>query len=271
MSPASNLLNRAVAPLHRGTELSRGWRLARAAIVVGVGLAIVWLAAAVVRDRLETFRTTARYDPPVLAGQTVPGACSGGFYARHEQTVVLTIVSHCAVPGETLRDASARVIGTFGPKAQLTDCPTGRFCAPSDFLTLVLAPDRIPWGHLNLVDMGAGGYRTIEPGAQPLACGDIAVGDPIEVDGREHYRTGKVLLIGPYEHPTDVIFPCMVTTDIGTALGDSGGAVLDAGRPAGVISRDIAGHLSFTPLAEGLENLGLVLCTTPNCDLIAPG
>ena len=232
-----------------------------------LGLALVWLVAVAVPDRLETFRTTTRYDPPVWAGQNVPGACSGGFYARHEQTIVLTIVAHCATPGVTLRDADGQILGVFGPRAQLADCPAGRFCSPSDFLTLVLAPDRIPWGHLNLVDMGAGGYRTLAPGTRPLSCTDIAVGDAVEVDGREHYRTGRVIDIGRYEHPTDTIFPCMVTTDMGTAIGDSGGAVLDDGRPAGIISRSIAGHLSFTPLAEGLDNLGLVLCTTPDCDV----
>ena len=230
-----------------------------------LGLALVWLVAVAVPDRLETFRTTTRYDPPVWAGQNVPGACSGGFYARHEQTIVLTIVAHCATPGVTLRDADGQILGVFGPRAQLADCPAGRFCSPSDFLTLVLAPDRIPWGHLNLVDMGAGGYRTLAPGTRPLSCTDIAVGDAVEVDGREHYRTGRVIDIGRYEHPTDTIFPCMVTTDMGTAIGDSGGAVLDAGRPAGIISRSIGGHLSFTPLAEGLDNLALVLCTTPDC------
>jgi hypothetical protein len=235
-----------------------------------LGLSLVWLAAGAVRDGLETFRTTPRYDPPVWAGQNVPGACSGGFYARHDQTIVLTIVGHCATPGDTLRDADGRVIGVFGPRAELADCPAGRFCSPSDFLTLALAPDRIPWDHLNVVDMGAGGYRTLTAGTRPLSCSDIAVGDRVEVDGREHYRTGRVISIGRYEYATDTIFPCMVTTDIGAVTLDSGGAVLDNSRPAGIISRAIAGDLSFTPLAEGLENLGLVLCTTPDCDVSRP-
>jgi hypothetical protein len=42
--------------------------------------------------------------------------------------------------------------------------------------------------------------------------------------------------------------------------------VLVNGQPAGVISRSIGGRLGFTPLAEGLDNLGLTLCTTPDCD-----
>lgn len=226
-----------------------------------------FLAASVVRDRAETTRSTARYDPPVWAGQDVPGACSGGFYARSGRTIVLTIVAHCATPGDTLRGADGRVVGVFGPRAQLTDCPPTRFCAPSDFLTLALAADRIPWGHLNLVDLGAGGHRTIPPGTAALTCGDIHVGDVVEIDGRQHYRMGRVIAIDPYEHETDTIFPCMVAADIPVAVGDSGGAVLVNGLPAGVVSRELAGRLGFTPLAEGLANLGLVLCTTADCDL----
>jgi hypothetical protein len=263
-------VGRILAPFHRGRELSRGRRLARAFLGVMTVLSLAWFGTGGVREMRETIRTTSRYDPPVWAGQNVPGACSGGFYARHEQTIVLTIVGHCATPGATLRDASGRVIGVFGPLAQLADCPAGRFCSPSDFLTLALAPDRIPWGHLNMVDMGAGGYRILAAGTRPLSCADMAVGDAVEVDGREHFRSGNVIAIGRYEHPTDLIFPCIVTTDVAVAVGDSGGAVLDNGRPAGITSRSIAGHLAFTPLAEGLENLGLVLCTTPDCDL-TPG
>ena len=231
----------------------------------------MYLAAGVLRERSETTRATARFDPPVLAGQTVPGACSGGFYARRGSTIVLTIAGHCGQPGTTLRDAEGRSIGVFGPPAELPDCPTGRFCSPSDFLTLALEPDRIPWGHLNLVDLGAGGYRTIEPGTRALGCADIHVGDRVELDGREHFRTGTVVESGRYEHPTDLIFPCMVVSDIGAAVGDSGAAVLVNGLPAGSVSRAIGGDLAFTPLAEGLDNLGLTLCTTPTCDLAAPG
>lgn len=245
-------------------------RLVRASTVILLGIVIgaggYWAAGAV-REHNQTARTTPRYDPPVWAGQSVPGACSGGFYARHDRTIVLTIVGHCANPGDTLRDAGGRTIGVFGPRAQLTDCPAGRFCAPSDFLAMALAPDRIPWGHLNLVDMGAGGYRMFGASTRPLACADIAIGDRVEIDGREHYRAGKVIASGPYEHTTDTMFPCLVVADIPVVTGDSGGAVLVDGAPAGVISRQIDGQLGFTPLAEGLDNLGLTLCTTPDCDL----
>lgn len=226
----------------------------------------LWVAG-FLREFVPSPRTTPRFDPPVWAGQNVPGACSGGFYARQDDTIVLTIVAHCAVPGTVLRDGAGRLIGTFGPMAALSPCPTRRFCAPSDFLTLALAPDRIPWGHLDLVDMGAGGYRTIPPGTRPLACGDIHVGARVEINGREHYRTGRVLAVGPYEFESDTIFPCMAEADIAVGVGDSGGAVLVEGLPAGVISRRMGEGLGFTPLAEGLANLGLTLCTTPSCDL----
>jgi hypothetical protein len=245
-------------------------RSVRAVAVILWGIVIaagVYWAAGAIRDHNETARTTARFDPPVWAGQNVPGACSGGFYARSVKTIVLTIVGHCATPGAALRDANGRLIGVFGPRAELAECPENRFCSPSDFLTLALAPDRIPWGHLNLVDMGAGGYRTIEAGTRPLACSDIKAGDRVEIDGRERYRTGTVIASVRYEYATDVIFPCMVVADIGVETGDSGGAVLDNGAPAGIISREIDGRLGFTPLAEGLDNLRLTLCTTPDCEL----
>ena len=228
------------------------------------------IALGVARERAETTRTTPRYDPPVWAGQLVPVPCAnGGFYARDERTIFLTIAAHCGIakPGAEWHDPDGRLIGTWGPLAELTDCPAGRFCAPSDIIPLALAPDRIPWEHLNLVDMGAGGYLTIAPGTRPLACGDVHEGDRVEVDGREHYRSGTVIAVGPYEHPTDTIFPCMVLTDIKVFHGDSGGPSLVNGAPAGSTSRDIGGRLAFTPLAEGLANLRLVLCTTPDCDL----
>jgi hypothetical protein len=245
-------------------------RMVRAVTVILLGIvlgAAGYWGAGVIREYPQTARATVRFDPPVWAGQNVPGACSGGFYARHGSTIVLTIVAHCAVPGVTLRGLDGRAIGVFGPRAELTDCPTGRFCAPSDFLALALAADRIPWGHLNVVDMGAGGYRTIDAGTRALACADVEVGDHVEIDGREHYRQGTVVSSGPYEYTTDTMFPCMIVADIEVTVGDSGGAVLVNGAPAGITSREIAGRLGFTPLAEGLDNLGLTLCTTPDCDL----
>ncbi len=248
----------------RRARIVRAITLVLLGIVIGAGA--VW-AAATLRDREQTGRTSARFDPPVWAGQNVPGACSGGFYARHDKTIVLTIVAHCANPGDSLRDGRGRLIGVFGPRAQLADCPAGRFCAPSDFLAMALAPAYIPWAHLNMVDMGAGGYRTIEPDTRALGCPDVHVGDRVEIDGREHYRAGTVTGNSPYDVAPDTIFTCMIVADIDVVTGDSGGAVMVNGVPAGVISRQFGGRLGFTPLAEGLDNLGLTLCTTPDCDL----
>jgi len=246
-------------------------RLGRATVVllsVALVAAALFISIAVLRDRAETARTTPRFDPPVLAGQLIPaGTCTGGFYARRGEAIVLTFAADCAPPGTTIRDSNGHPIGVLGPEALLDDCPAGRKCLASDFLALTLAPEWIPWGHLNLVDMGAGGYHTIEAGARPLACADMHVGDKAEVDGREHYRTGKVISSGRYENPTDIVFPCMVVADIEAVGGDSGGAVLVNGLPAGSTSRRIDGNLGFTPLAEGLEYFGLTLCTTPDCDL----
>ncbi len=238
-------------------------------VLAGIVLAVVgsW-AVKTIEDRNETARTTERFDPPVWAGQNFLAGCAGGFYARHESTIVLVMSAHCGYPGLELRDEQqGQVIGVLGPRAELADCPEGRFCAPSDILTLALAPDRIPWGHLNMVDMGAGGYRTFDAGTKPLACSDIAVGDRLEINGREHYRSGTVIEIGSYEHETDTIFPCMVVGDRIVTVGDSGGAVLVRGLPAGIVARELGGKFGFTPLAEGLDNLNLSLCTTPDCDL----
>ena len=76
---------------------------------------------------------------------------------------------------------------------------------------------------------------------------------------------------GEYLHPEDgSYFPCMIAARIQVEVGDSGGAVLVRGIPAGVTSRSFGGNLGFTPLAEGLAQLGLELCTTPDCGLGPP-
>ena len=62
----------------------------------------------------------------------------------------------------------------------------------------------------------------------------------------------------------------MIAARIQVATGDSGGAVLVRGIPAGVTSRSFGGWLGFTPLAEGLDQLGLELCTSPDCGLTPP-
>ena len=214
-------------------------------------------------------RTSPIYDPPVLAGQVV--TCTAGFYAHRGSTVVLTISGHCYDRANPPRDAAGRLIGTFGADARRTaGCPAGRTCAGSDIVELILTPEHIPWGHLDLVDLGPGGYHTISPDAQPLSCADLRVGATVEMDGRGIYRSGRIVTVQPYEFATDTNFPCMALTDLDTAVGDSGAAVLADGKPAGITARSFDGKLGFTPLAEGLADLGLTLCTAPDCGLPRP-
>ncbi len=245
----------------------------RLLIVVLVGLLVGIGSFATVKAIMQPRRTTPVYDPPVLAGQQLWGACAGGFYARHGDTIVLTSTGHCTREGTTAYDPDGTTVrGVFGPAARDATCPyPGHRCASSDLNYLVVAEDRIPWGHLNVVDLGTAGYRTIPPGTRPLACADIAIGDLVEIDGRNVYRSGPVEQKGDNLHAEDGdYFPCMIGARIHVGTGDSGGAVLVRGIPAGVSSRSFNGWLGFTPLAEGLTELGLELCTTPDCGLVPP-
>jgi hypothetical protein len=234
---------------------------------------IVVVGAVAIARTMEPRRTTARYDPPVLAGQQLWGACAGGFYARRGDAIVLTSSGHCASEGTVANDPDgAGIRGVFGPGALDASCHhPGHVCSASDMNYLVVAADRIPWGHLNVVDLGTAGYRIIAAGTRPLACADIAIDDPVEINGRDVYRSGTVAEKGEYLHDEDgTYFPCMVAARVQVEVGDSGGAVLVRGIPAGVTSRSFGGLLGFTPLAEGLADLGLRLCTTPDCDLDRP-
>jgi len=235
--------------------------------------AIVVAAVVVVRVTTPARRTTPVYDPPVLAGQPLWGYCSAGFYARHDDTIVLTSTGHCTSEGTVAHDPDGvGVRGVFGPAAKDATCPhANHTCASSDINYLIVATDRIPWGRLNLVDLGVGGYREIPAGTRPLACADTAIGDQVEINGRDIFRSGHVVQKGENLNDQDgAYFPCMVIADAQVATGDSGGAVLARGVPAGVISRSFGGSLGFTPLAEGLTQLGLELCTTPDCGLQPP-
>ena len=241
--------------------------------VVLAGLVLGIASFSVVSAVMQPRRTTPVYDPPVLAGQPLWGLCTGGFYARHGETIVLTSTGHCTSEGTVAYDPDGTTVrGVFGPAARNAACPyPGHVCAASDLNYLVVATDRIPWGHLNVVDLGTAGYRTIPPGTRPLACADVAIGDSVEIDGRGVYRSGTVAEKGEYLHSEDgSYFPCMIAARIPVAIGDSGGAVLVRGIPAGVTSRSFGGSLGFTPLAEGLAQLGLELCTTPDCGLVPP-
>ena len=252
------------------TRRGPGRRHAAVAVALAIVMAVGVFALALA---LQPRRTTPLYDPPVLAGQQLWGSCAGGFYARRGDTIVLTSSGHCATEGTVARDPDgATVRGVFGPPARDASCAyPGHTCAASDMNTMVVAPDRIPWGHLNVVDMGAGGYRVIAPGTSPLACGDIRIGDAVEINGRDRYRSGAVAEKGDNLHAEDpAYFPCMIAARIEVSTGDSGGAVLVRGLPAGVTSRSFGGLLGFTPLAEGLAQMGLELCTTPDCGLVPP-
>jgi hypothetical protein len=216
-------------------------------------------------------RVTAVYDPPVLAGQVIWGPCSGGFYARKDDTIVLTSTGHCTAIGSVATAPDGKTVrGVWGPAAEAPTCDVaGKICAASDINYLIVAADQIPWGHLNLMDLGTGGYRTFDDGTKPLRCEDIHIGDTAEIDGRDIHRLGEV--VEKAAHTENVIrFPCMIAAKIQVASGDSGGGVLVNGQPAGVTSRSFGGWLGFTPLAEGLEQLGLELCTTPDCGLTPP-
>jgi hypothetical protein len=238
--------------------------------LIGLTLGIGSFAAT---QAMQPRRTTPVYDPPVLAGQHIWGACSGGFYARLGDTIVLTSAGHCAEEGTVATDPDGTgVRGVFGSPASAGTCPDPALrCSAPDVNYLVVAQDRVPWGHLNVVDLGTAGYRIIPPDTRPLACGDIAIGDQAEIDGRNIYRSGAVaeksenLDEGHGSH-----YPCMVAARIQVDVGDSGGAVLVRGIPAGVTLRSFGGYLGFTPLAERLAELGLELCTTPDCGLAPP-
>lgn len=260
-----------VSPLR--TRRSLPGRRTRFAFVAIAGLALGYGAYSQIGAMTQPRRTTPVYDPPVLAGQQLWGYCAGGFYARRGATIVLTSSGHCTDEGTVAYDADGTTMrGVFGPPLRDATCPhPGHHCASSDMNTLVVAPDRIPWGHLNVVDLGTGGYRVIAPGTRPLSCADIAIGDPVEIDGRNIHRTGTVAEKGENLNADDgAYFPCMIVARLPVAAGDSGGAVLVRGIPAGVSSRSFGGELGFTPLAEGLRDLGLELCTTPDCDLTPP-
>lgn len=245
----------------------------RLASVVLAGLALGLGAYQIATGVAAPHRTSPIYDPPVLAGQQLWGACSGGVYARHGDTIVLTSTGHCTSEGTVAYDPDGTTVrGVFGPAARDATCPyPGHKCASSDINYLVVAPDRIPWGHLNAIDLGTAGYRVIEPGTKPLACADIAIGDLVEIDGRNTYRSGTVAEKGQNLNAQDGdYFPCMIAARIPVGVGDSGGVVLVRGLPAGVTSRSFGGNLGFTPLAEGLAQLGLELCTTADCGLVPP-
>lgn len=248
---------------------------ARPFLLAGATAAMIVVGVMLAGNALSQLTMPAG-EPPVLAGRQLWGSCAAGFYARIEDVVVLTSSAHCVPEGTTAWEPDGRTVrGVFGPAALLAPCPhEGHTCRPSDMNYLVVAPDRIPWGRLNVVDMGEGGERILEPGTAPLSCLDIEIGDAVEINARDIYRVGTVAETGEYLHDPIAdgdYFPCIVAAvDIQVGVGDSGGAVLVRGLPAGAASRSFGGILGFTPLAEGLAALSLELCTTPDCGLSRP-
>jgi hypothetical protein len=242
-------------------------------VIAGLLVLLLGVGALALLVTKQPPRTTQVYDPPVLAGQQLWGACAGGFYARHGNEIVVTSSGHCATEGTVAYDPDGTTVrGVFGPVAQDATCPhPGHTCHSSDMNYLIVAEERVPWGHLNLIDLGTAGYRTFPDGTRPLACADIAIGDEVEINGRNVYRSGAVAEKGEYLHDEDgSYFPCIVAAHVQVQTGDSGGAVLVRGIPAGVTSRSFGGLLGFTPLAEGLADLGLELCTAPDCGVVRP-
>jgi hypothetical protein len=68
-------------------------------VLAAIVLALIGYGAGVsIEDRNETVRTTPRFEPPVWAGQNFIAWCAGGFYARHESTIVIIICAHCVNP-----------------------------------------------------------------------------------------------------------------------------------------------------------------------------
>jgi hypothetical protein len=96
---------------------TRAWAgLVRLLVVVLAGLLLgigaFWVVSAATQPR----RTTPVFDSPVLAGQQLWGACAGGFYARHGDTIVLTSTGHCTSEGTVAYEPDGTTMrGVFGP------------------------------------------------------------------------------------------------------------------------------------------------------------
>src|SRR5450755_4294700 len=91
-------IQRTSAPRTRRGRAIRLLTVALAGLLLGIG------SFSIVSALTTPRRTTPVYAPPVLAGQQIPGYCSGGFYARHGTTIVLTTSPHCAGEGTVAYD-----------------------------------------------------------------------------------------------------------------------------------------------------------------------
>jgi len=242
------------------------------AVVAGVVICAVALALGGTGGGPDATERARDADYSVMAGHEIAYPCFGNFYARHGDAVVLTTVAHChGTEGTDAFDGSGRLRGTWGPVATGPPCdPAWQSCLASDMTYIALAPDRVPWGRLDQVLMGRIGYRGIA-GGRALSCEEIPVGARVELTGIGRYRDGRVVSRMPYGGPgAATVFPCIIETDLPGFIGDSGGPVFVDGRPAGITSQRLGEVIGFTPLAEGLDALGLTLCTAPDCGLVPP-
>ncbi|MFN8631766.1 MAG: hypothetical protein U0838_16040 [Chloroflexota bacterium] len=252
-----------------GFVLRRGLLFLLVIALVGVLIAV----GRACRSRSRHLGPPLVYSPPVLAGQGLGYGCSGGVYAKtKDDAIVLTTTGHCLTEGMTALRADGVPIGKASAWSNWSTCdkPGKNRCTSSDMAYITLLPEVIAWGHLDQIDMGAGGYVTVAPGTRALACPDIHEGDEVRFNGRSIYRTGKVVSQEAYNFDGDgTFFPCIVISDVQAGGGDSGGVVLVRGLPAGVGARVFGSDqwMGFTPLGPGLEELGLTLCDSPNCGL----
>src|SRR3972149_6580580 len=116
-------------------------RILRLFIVTLAGLVLALATLAIGRTILTPHRTTPVYDPPVLAGQWIPGYCSAGVYARLGGSVVLPSAPHCPAGGTVATSPDGTVQGVFGPTATDSACAhPDHTCKPSDMNYLIVAP-----------------------------------------------------------------------------------------------------------------------------------
>ena len=126
------------------TGVPIGVRLRRLLIVALMGVIVGIGVASIIHAVTTPHRTTPVYDPPVLAGQHLWGACTGGFYARLGDRR-LTSTGHCTTEGTWPTPPTARRSAASSARLPASHVPLpGHICAASDINYLVVATDQIP-------------------------------------------------------------------------------------------------------------------------------
>ena len=223
--------------------------------------------------------TSASYDPnvrPTGAGRpaNLGGVCSGEVPTpAMGSTIVLTTTAlrRRGTGGPTPGNGpSGRGVssGRAGPGAT---CPYPRTPrAATDLNYAVVAPGSpVLWGHLNGIGPGHGRLPDHPAGTRPLACRRHS-------DRRPRWRSTAATSIeaersrkGENHHPEGrSYFPCMVAAAIQVGVGDSGGAVLVRGIPAGVTSRRLRRMARVHPVAEGMAELDSNSARRPTADSV---